>query len=65
MNSSKTLPTTLRTCAGICCSDCGYYIDNNTSWLNCEQRNKLISEQCNKEEKSRRELLNRKGKLGV
>ncbi len=61
MNPNKTLPTTLRTCAGICCSDCGYYIDDNTSWLNCKQRNKLITE----ENKKERERLNKLGILGV
>ncbi len=64
MNPNKILPTIFRTCAGICCSDCGYY-DVNVSIDDCEQRKKLLSEHCKNEEKLRRERLNKIGILGV
>lgn len=64
MNPNKILPIIFRTCAGICCSDCGYY-NVNVSIDKCEQRKKLLSKHCKKEEESRRKFLNEKGILGV
>jgi len=53
-NLKKSIPTTLTSCKCLCCTDCAYYVDENTSMFNCEQRNKL-----------RRKQLNEIGILGV
>ncbi len=60
-NLKKSIPKTLASCKCLCCTDCVYYVDENTSMFNCEQKQKLIREQ----EVKRREQLNKIGILGV
>lgn len=47
VNLKKSIPETLASCKCLCCTDCGFY-DENVSWENCVERNKLIRKQLNK-----------------
>lgn len=44
MDTKKSIPKTLASCKCLCCTDCGYY-NEDESWTDCEQRQKLIREQ--------------------
>ncbi len=48
MNPKKSIPRTLESCKCLCCTDCAYY-NENVSWTDCKQRNKLIKEHYYKE----------------
>ncbi len=61
VNLKKSIPETLASCTCLCCTDCAYYVDENTSMFNCEHRENLKQKQKVKE----RERLNKIGILGV